>query len=149
MAEIPRGYRFAAVDRRRSLTLEQLAPLADAGQIQFVSLQKGEPAAQARRPPPGLRLIDWADALRDFSDTAALVANLDLVITVDTSVAHLAGAMGKPVWILSRFDGCWRWLEGRDDSPWYPTARLFRQRAPLYWDEVAERVALELAALGR
>ena len=68
----------------------------------------------------------------------------DEVITVDTSVAHLAGALGRPVWILSRYDGCWRWLEDRDDSPWYPTARLFRQRAPAAWDEVIGRVAAAL-----
>jgi len=73
---------------------------------------------------------------------------LDLVISVDTSVAHLAGALGKPVWILSRFDGCWRWLLDRDDSPWYPTARLFRQRAPGDWDAVIARVAQELSAWG-
>jgi ADP-heptose:LPS heptosyltransferase len=76
-----------------------------------------------------------------------MVANLDLVITVDTSVAHLAGALGKPVWILSRFDGCWRWLGDREDSPWYPTARIFHQRTDGDWDEVVGRVAAELAAL--
>ena len=73
-------------------------------------------------------ILDLTDELNDFADTAALVIEFDLVITVDTSVAHLAGAMGKPVWILSRFDGCWRWLLDRDDSPWYPTARLFANR---------------------
>jgi hypothetical protein len=91
--------------------------------------------------------VDHTDELGDFSDTAALAANLDLVITVDTSVAHLAGALARPVWILSRYDGCWRWLDGREDSPWYPTARLFHQKAPGDWDEVVERVALELARL--
>ena len=73
--------------------------------------------------------------------------NLDMVITVDTSVAHLAGAMGKTVWILSRFDGCWRWLLDREDSPWYPTAKLFRQKMPGNWDDVIERVAAELRHL--
>ena len=68
------------------------------------------------------------------------------MITVDTSVAHLAGALGKPVWVLSRFDGCWRWLNGREDSPWYPTARVFHQKAPGAWDEVMARVAAALAA---
>ena len=67
---------------------------------------------------------DWTDELTDFADTAALIEALDLVITVDTAVAHLAGALGKPVWILNRFDACWRWLADRDDSPWYPSARL-------------------------
>ena len=129
------------IDRRRSLRLEQLAPLAEIDGITFVSLQKGDAAGQATAPPAGLRLVDWMDEVTDFADTAALVANLDLVISVDTSVAHLAGAMGKPVWILSRFDGCWRWLENRDDSPWYPTARLFRQPAPGQWEPVLIKVA--------
>jgi tetratricopeptide (TPR) repeat protein len=120
------------VDRRRSLALAQFAPLADIPGLTLVSLQKGAPAAQAKSPPAGLRLLDWMDEIDDFADTAALVSQLDLVISVDTSVVHLVGAMGKPVWILSRFDGCWRWQD-RDDSPWYPTARLFRQTAPGDW----------------
>jgi tetratricopeptide (TPR) repeat protein len=135
-----------ATDRRRSLTLAQFAPLGGVAGVQFVSLQKGEPAEQTLSPPEGLRITDMTDDLSDFADTAALVANLDLVVTVDTSVAHLAGALGKPVWILSRFDGCWRWLNGREDSPWYPTARLFHQQAPGDWDEVIGRVATALAA---
>jgi tetratricopeptide (TPR) repeat protein len=134
-----------AIDQRRSLSLQQLRPLGEIPDIQFVSLQKGSPADQARPPPPGLPLTDFTDELKDFSDTAALVAGLDLVITVDTAVAHLVGALGKPVWILSRFDGCWRWLNGREDSPWYPTARLFHQKTDGDWDEVIRRVAGELA----
>jgi tetratricopeptide (TPR) repeat protein len=134
----------AAVDRRRSMALAQLAPLAAVPGVSFVSLQLGEAAQEPR--PQGLPLVDPTADLGDFADTAALVTNLDLVITVDTAVAHLAGALGRPVWILSRFDGCWRWLEGRDDSPWYPTARLFRQRAPGDWAEVVERVATSLRA---
>jgi tetratricopeptide (TPR) repeat protein len=138
-----------AIDRRRSVRLEQYAPLSEIAGVRFFSLQKDGPAAQARQPPAGLDLTDWAAELRDFADTAALVAGLDLVITVDTSVAHLAGALGKPVWVLSRFDGCWRWLNGREDSPWYPTARVFHQKAPGAWDEVIERVASELATLSK
>ena len=90
---------------------------------------------------------DWTEELDDFADTAALIEALDLVISVDTSVVHLAGALGKPAWILNRFDSCWRWMLDREDSPWYPTARLFRQRRPGEWDEVFERVASELALL--
>ena len=135
----------AAVDRRRSLSLARLAPLATIAGVSFISLQKGEPASQAATPPDGMRLLDLTADLRDFSDTAALIANLDLVIAVDTAVAHLAGALGKPVWILSRYEGDWRWLNGREDSPWYPTARLFHQRAAGAWDEVVERVASALA----
>jgi tetratricopeptide (TPR) repeat protein len=134
------------LDRRRSLALAQLAPLGTAPGVRFISLQKGEPAAEARRPPPGLVLDDFTDELGDFADTAALVTALDLVITVDTAAAHLAGALGKPVWILSRHDGCWRWLNGREHSPWYPSARLYHQRAAGAWDEVVARVARDLAA---
>jgi ADP-heptose:LPS heptosyltransferase len=92
-------------------------------------------------------LIDRTEELSDFADTAALIANLDLVIAVDTAVAHLAAAMNKPTWILSRFDGCWRWLEDRDDSPWYPSVRLFRQVQPDDWEEVLKRVEAALASL--
>ena len=85
-------------------------------------------------------LLHFGDELSDFSDTAALISNLDLVITVDTSVAHLAGALAKPVWVLLSFLGDWRWLHDREDSPWYPTARLFRQDSTLAWDNVIARV---------
>jgi len=133
-----------AVDRRRSVRLQKYAPLAATDGVRFFSLQKGEPAAQASDPPAGMSLIDLTAELADFSDTAALIANLDLVITVDTSVAHLAGALAKPVWILSRFDGCWRWLNGREDSPWYPTARLFRQADPGDWTSLFQKLAGQL-----
>src|SRR5271170_327286 len=99
-------------------------------------LQKDGPAAQAADPAHGLMLHDFTADLRDFEDTAALIVNLDLVISVDTSVAHLAGALGKPVWLLNRFDTCWRWLLNRDDSPWYPTLRQFRQPRPGDWNSV-------------
>jgi tetratricopeptide (TPR) repeat protein len=135
------------IDQRRSMALARLRPLLDLPGISFVSLQKGGPAAQLAELPAEIRPVDVMEEIGDFADTAALCANLDLVITVDTSVAHLAGALGKPVWILSRFDGCWRWLLDREDSPWYPTARLFRQRRPGDWDEVVTRVGAALAAL--
>lgn len=134
-----------AIDTRRSLALHEFAPLAGIAGIQFFSLQKGEPATQALHPPDGLPIADFTAELAGFEDTAALIANLDLVISVDTAVAHLAGAMAKPVFILSRFDGCWRWLDRRTDSPWYPTARLFHQKAPGAWDEVIARLRDDLA----
>jgi tetratricopeptide (TPR) repeat protein len=134
-----------AIDARRSMSLNEFAPLAGLTGIQFFSLQKGEPAAQALNPPESLALFDPTAELHGFEDTAALIANLDLVISVDTATAHLAGAMAKPVWILSRFDGCWRWLDGREDSPWYPTARLFHQKAPGRWDGVVARLRDALA----
>jgi tetratricopeptide (TPR) repeat protein len=132
----------AVADARRSIRLADLAPLGKARGVSFVSLQKGPAATQGRAAPFGL--FDATDELSDFADTAALVEALDLVITVDTAVAHLAGALGKPVWILNRFDTCWRWMLGRDDSPWYPSVRLFRQPAPGDWTSVIDRVGDEL-----
>jgi hypothetical protein len=134
-----------AGDQIRSTTLAALAPLGGVAGISLVSLQVGERAAEAGAAPPGLVLQDWTGELRDFADTAALVEALDLLITVDTGVAHLAGALGRPVWLLNRFDGCWRWLRDRDDSVWYPTVRQFRQATPDNWTGVAQRVAEALA----
>ena len=137
------------VDKRRSTELRLFAPLARVPGIVFVSLQKGAPAAQARTPPKGMTLLDWTAELQDFADTAALVAALDLVIGVDTSVIHLAGALARPVWVLNRFDTCWRWFRDREDSPWYPTLRLFRQARPGDWTSVFDRVAQALAEFTR
>jgi hypothetical protein len=139
------------VNARRNIALSQLAVLRNPG-IQFVSLQVGEPAeselAQLRASGgEELQLISPTGMLRDFSDTAALIQNLDLVVTVDTAVAHLAGALGRTVWILNRHDSCWRWLLKRADSPWYPTAKLYRQARPGDWAEVLQRVAADLADL--
>jgi tetratricopeptide (TPR) repeat protein len=114
-------------DRTRSFSLEVLGPLGDVPGVWYCSLQKGDAARQAAGESAGLRMADWTADLSDFADTAALVANLDLVISCDTAVAHLAGAMGKPVWLLLPFAADWRWMENRHDSPWYPTMRIFRQ----------------------
>jgi tetratricopeptide (TPR) repeat protein len=131
-------------NRLRSIPLGLLAPLMNVPGTTFYSLQLGSGSEQVNQLPPGARLIDQTSALRDFADTAAIVANLDLVISVDTSVAHLAGAMGKPVWILLN-KGCdWRWFLEREDSPWYPTARLFRQTTPGGWQEVVNQIEQEL-----
>ena len=117
----------------------------DVAECEFVSLQKGEDAvAQLRNSPLRHRVIDWSGDFHDFSDTAALIDNLDLVIAVDTSVAHLAGALGKPMWLLNRYNTCWRWLLDRDDSPWYPSVRQFRQDKTRKWDPVIARVAAAL-----
>jgi len=89
-------------------------------------------------------VIDFTDELSDFADTAGFVANLDLVISVDTSIAHLAGAMGKPAWTLIPYASDFRWLRNREDSPWYPTMRLLRQTEDRNWNRVAERIAGEL-----
>lgn len=136
-----------SIDKRRSLPLAAFRPLADLPNVRFVSLQMGPPAAELAQATdwPGEPILDLTAELKDFADTAALVANLDLVIACDTSTAHLAGAIGKPVWILNRFDRCWRWGDGREDSPWYPTARLFTQAEPGDWAGVMEAVKANLA----
>jgi hypothetical protein len=134
-------------DRQRSIALDRLAVLAAVPGVVFVSLQKGAAAAQIRSQTSGMVVHDWTDELEDFDETAALIETLDLVIGVDTSIVHLAGALGKPVWLLNRFDTCWRWLLDRDDSPWYPTLRQFRQPRRDDWDSVLGNVrkALEQA----
>jgi lipoprotein NlpI len=128
-------------DHLRSIAIEKLAPLAAGKDVSLISLQKDRPA-DATSPP--FELIDHTSELRDFADTAALIANLDLVISVDTSVAHLAGAIGKPVWTLLASSPDWRWMLDREDSPWYPSMGLFRQRVRGDWDEVISRVAAAL-----
>ena len=139
------GGNLPAIDRKRSVTLAALAPLAAIPGVSFVSLQKDAPAAQAKTPPVGMTLLDLQDDLTDFDETAAVVANLDLVISVDTAVAHLAGALGTPVWLLNRFDTCWRWELKREDTPWYAGLRQFRQPAAGDWDSVIQTLATALA----
>lgn len=131
--------------RGRSIPLLMLAPLAQVPGVVFHSLQTADSPPQS--PPEGLRLVDWSSELHDFADTAALIATLDLVITIDTAVSHLAGAMGKPVWAMLRFAPDWRWRLDREDSAWYPTMRLFRQQKRGDWSEPLERVAAELKKL--
>jgi hypothetical protein len=133
------------IDRQRSLVFDQLAPVFEIRDCEFYSLQKGDDAvAQLRDSTLDHGVIDYSADLNDFADTAALIENLDLVITVDTAVAHLAGALGKPLWLINRHNTCWRWLLERTDSPWYPTARLFRQDATRQWDPVMARIQTAL-----
>lgn len=135
-----------ANDRHRSLSLSQMEPLLRVTGCEFVALQN-EIAADDRRymdAHPDISVL--GDRFEDFSDTAAVISMLDLVITVDTAVAHLAGAMGKPVWILIPPAADWRWLHGRTDSPWYPTARLYRRSHDEEWDSVIREVARDLAS---
>jgi Flp pilus assembly protein TadD len=129
-----------ANDHHRSITLNALAPLAEVPGVSFYSLQKGEAARQVLTRPPGMNLIDLSPTLTDFNWTAAAIAGLDLVICVDTAVCHLAGALGKPAWVLVPFIPDWRWLLDRDDTPWYPTLRLFRQKTRNDWAPVIARV---------
>ncbi|HBE42257.1 MAG TPA: hypothetical protein DDW27_13815, partial [Bacteroidales bacterium] len=131
-------------DSNRSFPLETFAPLAESDGVIFYSLQKGNWSEQAQNPPEGMTLVDYTDEINDFSDTAALIENLDLVISVDTAVAHLAGALAKPVWTLLPFAPDWRWMLNREDSPWYPTMRLFRQPSPGDWESVMEKLKEEL-----
>ncbi|MCT7968070.1 tetratricopeptide repeat protein [Laspinema sp. D1] len=125
--------------RNRSCPLEHLLPLGEIPGVTLYSLQKGQPLEN-----PPATLTDLSAQLEDFADTAGAIAQLDLVITIDTAVAHLAGALGKPVWVLLPFAPDWRWMRDRSDSPWYPTLRLFRQTQPGNWQEVCDRVAVAL-----
>ncbi|MBN8891572.1 MAG: hypothetical protein BGP12_20890 [Rhodospirillales bacterium 70-18] len=127
-------------DRRRAVDPGLLGPLAAVPGVAFVSLQK---EAQ-RSPPETMMLHDWTAELTDFAATAALVAALDLVIGVDTAVTHLAGALGRPVWLLNRFDSDWRWLLDRADSPWYPSMCIFRPPAQDAWAPVVAAAAAAL-----
>ena len=128
----------------RACPLINWLPLSGISGVSLYVLQKGEPAKQAADPPAGMVLKDLTFALNDFADTAALIANLDLVISVDTSVAHVAAALGKPTWVLLPWVSDWRWMLNRDDSPWYPTVRLFRQAIPGDWQAVLTQIAKEL-----
>jgi Flp pilus assembly protein TadD len=136
-------------DRLRSCPLSHFLGLIGPPGIAFYSLQKGEPAADLRRLAARGLIHDLGEGLGDFADTAAAVAQLDLVISVDTAVAHLAGALGKPVWALLHLAGEWRWPAGRQDSPWYPTMRLFAQRRAGDWNEVFVKVRDALTQVAR
>jgi hypothetical protein len=129
----------------RSIALERLAPLLEIQGLQWVSLQKGSAQADLRRL--GWPVLDLMDECTDLLDTAALIENLDLVVSVCTSIPNLAGALGKPVWLLNRCESEWRWLLRGETTPWYPTARVFRQPSPGDWESVVRQVASELTSL--
>ena len=139
------GCRIA--DQRRSMTLAQFEPVARLPGVRLFSLQKGYGTEQLSQYQTQWGIVDLDDKLNDFMDTAAVMMNLDLILTVDTAPLHLAGALGLPVWALIAFAGCWRWLLEREDTGWYPTMRLFRQKEPGDWDEVLGRVTQELKEL--
>ena len=132
-------------NRYRNCPLQLFAPLAELDNVTFYSLQKGEESKETKNPPNSMRILDYSEELHNFMDTAALIANMDLVICVDTAVAHLTGALGKPVWVLIPFTPDWRWLLSREDNPWYPTARLFRQSSIGDWKTVIEKISQALS----
>jgi tetratricopeptide (TPR) repeat protein len=140
-----RGSPTHAEDNLRSVSFPLLEPLFGVANTEFFSLQLG--AGTAELAATNAKITDLAPAISDVADTAALLTQLDLLITVDTSVAHLAGALGRPVWVLLQHVPDWRWMMDREDSPWYPTMRLFRQRQPDDWQPVIEAVCAELQAL--
>ncbi|MDX2230178.1 MAG: tetratricopeptide repeat-containing glycosyltransferase family protein [Leptolyngbyaceae cyanobacterium bins.349] len=131
-------------NQQRSFSLKEFEPVLNCDRIAFYSLQKGIPQLEITEQGWADRLVDLSDQLHDLADTAAAIAQLDLVITVDTVVAHLAGALGKPVWVLLAHVPDWRWMQGRTDSPWYPTMRLFRQPQPGDWQRVMQDVITSL-----
>lgn len=127
----------AAVDARRSMKLEIISELLDVEGVEFHSLQKDSDENDPR-------MVNNMQESKDFADTAAMMKNLDLVISVDTAVAHVAGAVGTPTWLLNRHDSCWRWGFSGDHSPWYPGMRLFRQKEMMNWRPVIHEVSCEL-----
>ena len=155
-ALLPRGYRRIGIvwagrpthhnDRNRSTTLATFAPLTEIPGIALVSLQKGLTQAQIGGYWGRAPLVNLGPELRDFGDTMAVLQCLERVISVDTSVVHLAGAMGKEAWVMLPYAPDWRWLQTRSDSPWYPTLRLFRQGPDRSWDAVIGGIAKEVAA---
>jgi Tfp pilus assembly protein PilF len=134
-------------DRARTLRWSQLLPLTRIPGVALIALQKEIPAVDRAEFPGGLGALDLSAELGDFADTAAVIETCDLVVTIDSSAAHLAGALAKPVWVMLPWLPDWRWLLDRDDSPWYPTLRLFRQPSRGDWTSTIARVAQELAAL--
>ena len=140
------------VNERRNVPIRELSKALSNLKVTFYSLQKGEPAESEIKLLehelwPNQNFFNYSNELHDFCDTAALIENLDLIISVDTSTAHLAAAMGKPVWLLNRFDTCWRWLLERNDSPWYPSLKIYRQDKMNNWDDVLDRVKTDLEKL--
>ncbi len=132
-------------DARRSMSLSDLAPLAQEG-VTFVALQKGPAAAQSATPPVGMSLVSLSEEIKDFEDTAAILTLLDVLVSVDSSPVHLAGALGCPAWVMLPFVPDWRWLLQREDTPWYPSVRLFRQQEWGKWGAVFQSIS---AALGK
>lgn len=134
-------------DRRRSIPLQEMSPLFQIPRVQYFSLQKGDPLKELESAPANWPIINLSEDIKTFADTAAAMLAMDLVITIDTSTAHLAGAIGAKTWTLLPWLADWRWLRGREDSPWYSTMRLYRQSQPDNWTAVVRRLADNLHEL--
>ena len=132
------------VDEMRSLALADFSNLVTIPDILWISLQKGPPAEQLKKPPAGMFIADYTEDMYDFYETCCAIEQCDLVITVDTAVCHAAASIGKPTWMLSRWDGCWRWFGDREDCPWYPSLRQFVQNAPDDWSQTMLKMQKEL-----
>ena len=130
--------------QNRATSLATMAPLAMEG-VTFLSVQQGPQAEEAKNPPEGMTLVNLSSEIKDFEDTAAIFSLADLVITIDSAPAHLSGGLARPTWIMLGHVADWRWLMNRNDSPWYPTAKLFRQPARNDWKSVVEQIAADLA----
>jgi len=141
------GRKVHQYDARRSLNFSQILPLLADERITWVSLQKWAPEDKRPVIPENIDWLDWTEELTDFADSAALVKNLDLIISIDSAMVHLAGALNKPVWMLNRFDTEWRWFVNPEDSPWYPKLRIFNQPEFGDWDSVLRQVKDELSQL--
>ena len=131
--------------KRNRIPLRQRVSLVATPDVSFVSVQPaaaGDPSIFGNR---AARIVDLHEEIRDFGDTAAIIASLDLLITADTAVAHVAGALGVPVWMLDRHNTCWRWRLASKTTPWYPTMTIFRQRRMGDWSDVVERVRVQFA----
>lgn len=134
----------AKIDEIRSASLDQLRSLAKVEDVMWISLQKGPPAEQIKAPIPGMKIADFTEDMYDFYETCCAIQHCDLVIAVDTAVCHAAASIGKPTWMLDRWDGCWRWFGDREDSPWYPSLRKFNQTAPFDWSGILFKMEEEL-----
>jgi hypothetical protein len=153
-AQVPAGLKRVAIawagrpthnnDINRTITLDTLAPIAALDGIALVSVQKGPATSQVANYKGHAPIIDLDKQIVDFDDTMAVLENVDLLVCVDTSVGHFAGAMGRPAWIMIPYAPDWRWLRDREDSPWYPSLRLFRHKLPRRWDLLVPEVAEEL-----
>jgi hypothetical protein len=131
-------------DRQRSVRLEEFEPIAHLPGVRLLSLQKGPGTDQLPEFADRWGIVDLSTRLESWADSAAAVGQLDLVVTVDSAVAHVAGAVGAPAWVAQRYAPDWRWLLGREDSPWYPTLKLYRQPRPGDWVGVFSRIARDL-----